>query len=1084
MRRSLTSLKLVAALALANLAGLPLLAQLDTGIIQGTVKDASGAAIPTAPVTITETQTNIRVNVMTDGQGNYVSPPLHVGIYAVSVEATGFKTYTRSGITLQVQDRLRVDAQLEVGTRTETVMVTGEVPPIQTDKSSLGQVITTQQAQDMPLNGRNYLGMLSLTPGLVGGSVNFSNVGGGLSFSANGAHVGMNNFVLDGVDNNSNDNRAYALDVNLDAIAEFKIQTSGYDAEFGRGGGAAVNAVIKSGTNQIHGSAFWFYQNAYLNAQNFFATTAALSTKFNQPGVTIGFPIIKNKLFFFGDWQYTVTHTPIVAKSSVPVFNEANGDFSGGIKGVKTIYDPNNMVNGSRVPFQNNIIPSQQITPIGHAYALLYPTANVPGAVTNNYIFEPTGTNQFMQGDGRVDYKMSDADSIFARYSQSGQTTVTPHNMPGLACGCGYRAGNVFEPKKGASLGETHVFTPSTLNEFRAGFNWYYQHVGVPDGGYQPLPSNLAIPGVQADPSYQGTPSISVSTFSTMGLGTDTPTWLSTSERQIRDTMNLVRGRHTIRFGGEYRWSQFNLFQLNDLRGQFSFNGQYTSQTGSGSGNALADLLLGIPVSSYIDTPEYLANRQHVPALFIQDDWKVSQNLTLNLGLRYEYYSPVLDVHNKQSNFDYAAAKIVVAGGTGAAGCAYCVQSNAAALNTMSKKGFAPRIGLAYTPFDKTVIRAAYGIFYTGQEDREGSNQLQLNLPFNYEPTFTGNGITPAPNGSGGFLTLPNGFPPINVANAVFPKVTSIDWYDKIPYIQDWNFTVQRALPGQLSLEVAYVGTKGVDLQASTNNNQVVVPGPGDVQSRRPYPQYGTFSTLGMKGWSTFHSLQVKADKHMSHGLYFLSAFTYGRAMQDCNIGCGAENNYNLHLLKQPSSFYRKGNWVTSFDYELPFGRGTAMLNHNKALDLIVGGWHLSGIYTMYTGSPLTPTMGFDSSNTGASTTLPNRLGNGTLTGSNRSRYQWFDLGAFVDAPSYSFGNSGYGVIVGPGSINLDAGLRKIFSITERQKLQLRLETFNSLNHPNWSNPNMNIDAGPGSAGVITAVTNNRIVQGGLKYSF
>jgi hypothetical protein len=1057
---------------------LPVAAQLDMGIIEGTVKDASGAAIPRAAVTITETQTNIRSAVITDAQGNYVSPPLHVGTYSVSVVAPGFKTFTRSGIVLNVQDRLRIDAPMEVGGRTEQVLVTGEVSPVQTDTSSLGQVITTQQTQDMPLNGRNYLGMLSLTPGLVGNAVTFASVGSGISFSANGAHVGMNNFILDGVDNNSNDNRAYALDVNLDAIAEFKIQTNSYDAEFGRAGGAAVNVVVKSGTNQVHGSAFEFYQNAYLNAQSFFATTKALSTKYNQPGATIGFPIIKNKLFFFGDWQYTVTHTPTVTKSSVPVAGEATGNFSGGIPGVKTIYDPNTIsAAGMRQPFPNNIIPMAEMSPIGLAYAALYPSANVPGAVTNNYILEPVGTNQFMQGDGRVDYKISGADSIFARYSQSGQTTFTPHNMPGLACGCGYRAGNVFEPKMGASVGETHIFTPTTLNEFRVGFNWYYQHVGVPDGGYQPLPGNLQIPGVQADPSYQGTPSMSVSSYSTMGLGTDTPTWLSTSERQIRDTLNLVRGSHTIRLGGEFRWSQFNLFQLNDLRGGFTFNGQYTSQTGAGTGNGLADLLLGLPQTSYIDSPVYLGDRQHVPSLFIQDDWKVSHNLTINLGLRYEYYSPVFDVHNQQSNFDFGTGLLVVAGKTGAAGCAFCVQGNQNALNTMSKKGFAPRIGLAYTPFDKTVIRAAYGIFYTGQEDREGSNQLQYNLPFNYEPTFTGNGVTPA-------LTLAQGFPPLNPSQAIFPKVTSIDWHDKLPYIQDWNVTVQRALPGALSLEVAYVGTKGVDLQASTNNNQVVIPGPGVVQSRRPYPQYGTFSTLGMKGWSTFHSLQVKVDKHLSHGLYFLSSLTYGRAMQDCNIGCSAENNYNLHLLKQPSSFYRKGNWVTSFDYLLPFGKGAPLLNHGKLLDAIVGGWHWSGIFTMYTGSPLTPTMSYDSSNTGASTTLPNRLGNGNLSGSQRSIYNWFNLAAFVDDATYSFGNSGYGIIVGPGLINLDFGLRKIFDITERQKLQLRLEAFNAPNHPNFGNPNMNIDAGPGSAAAITTVVSNRVIQIGLKYSF
>jgi len=1052
-------------LLLVGLLGTPVLAQLDTGIIEGTVKDTVGAAIPKAPVTITETQTNIRFAVLTDAQGDYVSPPLKVGIYTVSVGVTGFKTYERTGIVLQVQDRLRVDAQLVVGTRTETVQVTGEVSAVQTDTSSLGQVITQQQLVDMPLNGRNYLGLVALTAGVIGS---------GTSFSSNGVRTDMNNFVLDGVDNNSNDNGNYTLGVNLDAIAEFKIQTSSYDAEFGRAGGAAVNVVIKSGTNQVHGSAFEFYQNAYLNAESFFATTRPLSTKYNQPGVTLGFPIIKNKLFFFGDWQWTDQHTPVVDKSSVPVAGEATGNFSGGISGVKTIYDPNTInAAGVRAPYPNNIIPLNEISPIGLAYAALYPAANVAGAVKNNYIYEPTGLTQTMQGDGRADYHLSDADSIFARYTQGGMTTVSPPKMPGLACGCGYSAGNTFKPSRGASLGETHVFTSTTLNEFRVGFNWYYQHEGVPQGGYQPLPGSLQIPGVVADPSYQGTPSIAPSSYSTLGLATDTPTWLSTSERQIRDTLNLIRGRHTIRLGGEFRWSQFNLFQLTALRGDFSFTGQYTSQTGASGGNGLADMLLGLSLTSYIDTPVYLGDRQHVPALFFQDDFKVAHNLTLNLGVRYEYYSPIVDVHNHQSNFNYATGQLEVAGQNGL--------SNA--LATSQKTNFAPRIGLAYTPFGTTVIRAAYGIFYTGQEDRTGDpTQLQYNLPYYYQPTFVGNGVTP-------LITLAQGFPALNPSQAINPGVTSLDPNVKTPYFQEWNATVQRALPGRLSLEVAYVGMKGVHLESVSDQNQDVVPGPGSVQARRPYPNYGPFASLQMRGDSSFNSLQMKVQKRLSHGLYLLSSLTFGKAMDDFGAitnGVTVDDSYNLKLFKQLSSFYRKGNWVTSFDYLIPVGKGTSLLNNNKALDLIVGGWHWTGIFTMTTGAPFTPTMSYDSSNTGTQgVNLPNRLGNGSLPAGQRSLYEWFNVNAFVDDPTYSFGNSGYDILFGPGLINLDFGLRKVVNITERQKLQLRLEAFNAPNHPNFGSPSTNIDGGPGSAGAITSTQGaNRVVQLGLKYQF
>jgi hypothetical protein len=1064
-------------LLLAAFLALPIAAQLDNGIIEGTVRDASGATIPKAAVTITETQTNNRFEVVTDSQGNYVSPPLKVGIYSVSAGSAGFKTYTREGIVLNVQDRLRVDATLDVGGRTEQVVVTGEVAPVQTDTSSLGQVIDKEMLEDMPLNGRNYIDMATLTTGVIDTSKNNTNGNTAGAFSANGVRGDLNNYVLDGIDNNSNDNGGSTQLVNLEAIAEFKIQTSSYDAEFGRAGGAALNVVIKSGTNQIHGSVFGYYQNAYLNAQSFFATTKALSTKFNQPGATVGFPIIKNKLFFFGDWQLTDQHTPTVDKSTVPVAGEATGNFSGGISGVNTIYDPNtlNPATGLRQPFANNIIPMNEMSPLGLAYAALYPLPNVAGAVRNNYITEPTTLNSVMQGDGRGDYRMSDADSIFARYTQSGQTTFTPPRMPGLACGCSYRSGNTFYDSKAASVGETHIFTPTTLNEFRVGFNWYYTHVGVPQGGFTAVPSNLAIPGIVGDPSDQGLPNMSPSGgYRALGPATFTPTWLSTSEREIRDTLNLIRGRHTIRVGGDFRWSQFNLFQLNAPRGSFSFTGQYTSQDGSGIGNGLADMLLGLPLNSQIDSYVYLGNREPVPSLFVQDDFKVSHNLTLNLGLRWEYYTPIVDVHNHQANFDYATGQLLVAGQNG----------NSDALATAQKLNFAPRVGFAYTPLANTVIRGAFGIFYSGQEIRTGDPlQLQYNLPFYYQPTFVGDGVTPA-------LTLAQGFPALNPAQAINPGATSLDTNPKTPYYQEWNLAVQRALPGKLSLEVAYVGSKGVHLQGLTDQNQDMVPGPGDVQSRRPYPFYSGFTSMQMRGNSNFHSLQIKMQKHLSNGLYFLSSYTFSRALDDLvPICCNSpwpDDSYNLHLLKGLADYQQKNRWVTSFDYLLPFGKGQALLNNSRVLDLIVGGWHGSGIFTVTSGFPFTPTMGYDSSNTGTQGfTLANRIGNGNISGSQRTIYNWFNLNAFQDAQPYTFGDTGVNVLIGPGLINLDFGLRKVFDITERQTLQLRLESFNTINHPNWGQPDSGIDDGPGAAGVITTLANpNRVVQLGLLYRF
>ena len=1052
----------------------PIWGQVDTGMIVGTVKDATGALIPKAVVAITETQTNNRFQMETDKQGEYVSPPLKVGTYSVEVAAPGFKIYTRQGIELNVQDRLRVDAQMEVGGKTEQILVTGEIAPVQTDTSSLGQVISSQQVVDMPLNGRNYINLASLTAGVINTSAGTNGNTAG-AFSSNGTRGDLNNYLLDGIDNNNNSGGAAQLGINVDAIAEFKIQTNSYDAEFGRSGGAALNVVIKSGTNQFHGSVFEFFQNSYLNAQNFFATTKTPSAKYNQPGATFGGPIKKNKLFFFGDYQLTDSRTPNVYRSSVPVAGEADGNFS--VSGVKTIYDPNtyDAVKNTRLPFPGNIIPSSEISPLGRAFAQLYPAPNIPGALKNNFVLEPTSQNRIDQGDGRIDYRLSDANQFFARYTQSGGTSFGAPKMGGMACGCSYSSQYRFNYANGASVGWSHIFTPTTLNEFRVGYNWNFTHVGVPPGGFTAPPSNLAIPGVVNDPAAEGLASMAPSGFSTLGPATFTPTFDSSQERQIRDTLNLVRGRHTIRLGGEFRWTEFNLFQIDAPRGYMTFTGQYTNNPATSSGgNGLADMLVGIPLTAYIDSLVYLGNRQHVPALFVQDDFKLTSHLTLNLGLRYEYVSPPVDVHNHLANFDFATGQLLLAGQNG----------NSDALTTAQKANFAPRIGFAYSPFGSLVIRGAYGIFYSGQEVRTGDPlQLAYNLPYYYQPTFVGDGQTPV-------LTLAKGFPPLNPSQAINPGVTSVDTNTKTPYYQEWNFAVQRSLPSHIIVEVAYAGTKGVHLQSLTDQNQVIDPGPGDVQARRPYPFYSGFASIQMRGNSNFHSLQIKVEKHLSRGLYFLSAFTYSRAEDDtvpicCNVPW-PDDSYNLQLLKGLADYQQKFRWVTSFDYELPFGKGQPLMNQNRVLDLLFGGWHGSGILTVTTGFPFTPQMEADSSNTGTQGfTNPDRIGNGNLPSSQRSLYQWFDVGAFADAHPYTFGNSGYNVLIGPGLVNLDLGVRKVFSVTERQKVEFRAEFYNALNHPNFGLPNSDIDAGPGAAGAITSLTGTmRTVQLALKYRF
>ena len=739
----------------------------------------------------------------------------------------------------------------------------------------------------------------------------------------------------------------------------------------------------------------------------------------------------------------------------------------------------------SRSPFPNNTIPAAELSSLGFAVAQLYPLPNVAGATKSNYILEPTSASRTDQGDGRADYRISDADSLFARYTQTGSTAYGAPKMPGLACGCSYSAQYTFNHSMGGSLGETHIFTPTTLNEFRLGFNWGYTKNGVPPGGFVAPPANLQVPGVANDPSLEGLAYFSPSSYSALGAALFTPTFGASEEKQIRDTVNLVRGRHTIRVGGEMRWTIYDLFQLYSPRGNFSFTGQYTGNPATGStGNGLADMLTGIPLTSFIDSNLYLGNREPVPAFFVSDDYKVSRKLTLNLGLRYEYYTPIKDVHNHQSNFDFATGQLLVAG----------LNGNSDALATAQHLNFGPRVGFAYNPFNNFVIRSGFGIFYSGQEVRTGDPlQIEYNLPYYYQPTFTGDGITPARTLAQGFPSLvATGCAPVVTSSclAVNPGATSLDTNVKTPYYEEWNFAIQRQLPGHVALEAAYVGSKGVHLQGLTDQNQVHVPGPGSVQSRRPYPFFSGFASIQMRGNANFNSFQLKADKHLANGLYFLSAFTYSHAEDDTvPICCNSpwpDSSYNLHNLKALADYQQKFRWVTSFDYQLPFGRGMQMMNQNKVLDLIFGGWHGSGIFTMTTGFPFTPTMSTDSSNTGTQgITTPNRIGNGTLPSGQRSLYEYFNVAAFTDASNYTFGNSGYNILIGPGLINLDLGIRKVFNITERQKMEFRAEMFNAFNHPNFGLPSGNIDNGPGSSGTITSLTGaNRKIQLALKYRF
>jgi hypothetical protein len=1064
------------------LATVPMSAQVDTGTITGTLHDQAGAVIPFAQITITNQLTGIPTSATGNDHGSFTSPPLQVGTYSVAIAATGFQSQTRTGITLQVQDRLNIDFKLEIGTVSQNVVVTNELPTVETQTSALGQVITSKTMTDLPLNGREYIQLATLSTGVVGTAVGTNgNTGGGGdgrpdSFAANGARGTLNNFLLDGIDNNSNDTGGMVLRTSIDAIQEFKIQTNSFSAEFGRSGGAAINAVIKSGTNAYHGDLFEFFRNSALDARGYFESpnSSKASFKQNQFGGIIGGPIKRDKLFWFGDYQGTSIRTPTTYVSTVPTAAERTGDFSG--DGTGTIYDPNtyDASTHTRTPFQGNIIPAGRIDPIAHQYVNLYPLPNLPG-LTNNYLITPVGPDRIDQGDFRADYDRSQVNQAFFRWSMSGRTYFQPAPLPGLANGGNGNTGFGFENTMGAALGETHTFSPNAINEFRIGFNWVGIRRGVPQSGNVTPPANLLVPGVAEDPNTSGLTIFAPSGYVRVGDPGFAPTILSSEERQITDAINLIHGKQTIALGAEIRWSQYNIFQVPAPNGSFTFSGQFTQNpSDAAGGNGLADELLGLPFVSTIDTQIKVHDRQYVPSAFIQDDYRLSNTLTLNLGLRYDYFSPIDSANNQQSNFNYQTGQLVVAGQNGAS----------RGLLTPDHANFAPRVGFAKTLFKQTVLSSAYGIFWSGQEIRTAAPlQLAYNLPFYYQPTFTSDGITPV-------LTVSGGFPALNPLNAPDPGVTSVDSRLYTPYYQEWNLSIQQGLPSSTSVEVSYAGSKGTHLQSLVDRNQVMTPGPGAIQSRRPYPNYGPFAAIENRANSTYNSVQLKVEKHYSHGLYALSSFTFSKAINDQPEICCTEpypqNSWNIPADKGPADFNQALRWVLSYDYELPFGKGHRLLGNNQVLDLVAGGWHFDGIYTLASGFPFSPQMGYDPSNTGSQGLVrTNRIANGNLPRGQRSPNLWFDLNAFPLPAPYTFGDAGRNILKGPGVNNLDGSLRKIFPIREAQNVEFRAEFFNLLNHPNFAQPDPYITDGPGAAGVITSTAlANREVQLGLRYRF
>jgi hypothetical protein len=1085
---------LVRTLALVSLSVSLAFSQASTAVLNGVIHDPSGAIIPGALVTVTNTQTGVASTVTSDAEGNFVAPFLLPGLYRVSVEKAGFKKSVREGITLLVGDTIRVSFTLAVGSVSDTATVTGEAPLIKVDTSEIGQVVEQKSIEELPLNsatGRNFTALMTLIPGAVRTNPVgvFDAPQGNSSFAVNGQRDSENNYMVDGADNNEVLEAIVTILPPPEALSEFKIQTNNYSAEFGRAGGAVISVDTRSGTNELHGSAFEFVRNSAFSGRGPFDPATLPPLRQNEYGLTLGGPIKKNKTFLFGDWEGFRQSSGTTYIGSVPTANQRNGVFLTS-EGAGTIYDPT-----TQAPFANNTIPSTRINSVGKALLNLFPLPNLPGTVSpgngvaNNYTGPVVQTQTVNRGDVRFDTTLTSKNSMFLRYSIFDAFTALPPLFGPVA------TGNIpGSPGQGPSrdqsvvLSDIHTMTPNLINEARFSYSRIADTYFPYDYG-QNIATQLGIPNINVfGPISTGLPIIAISGLTSLGTVGPIPAIRYENSFQFVDNITWIHGRHHIKFGADIRRIRADFYQISlaSPRGQFNFDQNYTSNNGAArTGLGIASALLGLPATESRGVIyDFPSNRTTEPFFFFQDDFKVTQNLTLNLGVRYELYFPPTDAFNNQSNFDLQNGQMLLAGRNG----------NSSALVNLDGNNVAPRFGFAYAAGSKTAIRGGYGISYFPDKFGATGGTLNDNYPFISLQTVTPPSIyVPSPQ-----YSISNGIPsPVipNLNQASIPLIGSATYFDpnyKIGYVQSWNITVQRQISKDTVLDVSYVGNKGTHLFGNNHFNlNEPMPGPGAIIPRQPYypinPLATNINLRDSSEWSNYNALQAKFQKRLGQGFWLLTSYAWAKSIDD------AATSYNPlnwdGVTKGPSANDFTHSVTVSSLYEIPIGRKRLLFgNMNRALDAVIGGWQVNGIYTFRTGTPSTATLssGLASAevNTGSSD-RPDQIASASI--SNHTLAQYFNTASFIALPaaSYVFGNAGRDTIRGPSFSNLDCSLFKNFMIMERFKLQFRGEFFNVANHPNYGQPGTTF--GTATFGTITSLAGNatmRQIQLGLKLLF
>jgi hypothetical protein len=1116
------------ALFLAALLSFTAWSQDPTGEILGTIVDPSGAVISGATVTVTNTSTGVSRNLTSNSAGVYTAPALTPGIYSVRVAIKGFTSNIRNNIEVAVGQEVRTDFSLQVGDVNQSVEVNAVATALDTETTTIGTVIGEKSIEDLPLNGRNFLQLGELVPsGTTYGPANYiaqARGGGDRSqFQLNlaGQRFQYTHYLLDGIENTDPNFGTYLVLPSVDAIQEFNVETGTYSAEFGHNT-TQMNVVTKSGTNNYHGSVFEFLRNTDMDAKNFFQLPSSPIEilKRNQFGFVLGGPVRipgvingHDKLFFLVNYEGQRQNKGNLAYGNTPLPQYFTGNFSGDST---VIYDPAQRVLNaagtgvsSQAPFPGNIIPTSRISPQSQLLESLFPAPNATPTSTLNYVqannyIDNTEliTDKHDEELARVDWQATQQMSFQFRYSHGDEPSYTPGGSTNFA-GMGTLNTAITHQ---ALLGNVWVISPTKVNEFKVGMSRLENdngnlHTNNPAFNWV---QKLGIPYVLDTPEFWGIPVITISGFTGPADPQNGPYFAWDTTIHYSDNFSWNLGKHSLKFGADYERIRFNVTGNDYARGGFGFTGTYTDVAGGSPLplNAMADFLLG-DIASSQGQPGLVADQLRDWALgpYIQDQWKVSRKLTINMGLRYELQPGLHEKYDHMSNINWAWNNSFeptwVRAGSGdfyagnppyplPAGIPYARGPNGDTTWKTAYLQFAPRAGIAYSLDSKTVIRAGFGVYYP-HDVLNTAFDVTRNQPFTIRIGSTSNSLVPNANWSAPF-------PVINISTLAPSWV----WGDPQPKSPQWSFNIQRSLNASTTLEVGYVGSAGIHLQRTTYYNDELPAAPINNQNLlRPWPAIGNVQAVEAASHSSYDSLQLRLQHHFAQGFTLLSSFSWEKSIDNgSGIRQALGDQYtpstpdNLALERSDSAFNFGKKWTTSGLWALPFGRGQHYLgNINRVIDGFIGGWQMGGILTFEGGFPFSMSCQNSSFTNNNSPCRPDATGISPVL-SNAGPRDWFNQAAFVNRLSfvagvgpYRAGNAGRNDVIGPGIADLDASMSKSFSITERVHLDFRGEAFNLANHPILGQPAATV--GVAGEGQITSTrVDQREIQLGLKLRF